>query len=66
LSLNVIICPSDIIIPENCNLPAPFNTEQHLPFDREMYEGFWWLLPQMLPRGPLWCVYECCPGDCIV
>ena len=63
LSLNVIVCPSDIIIPENCNLPTP--PAYHLPHDREMYEAFWWLLPQILPRGPLYCIYECCPADCI-
>jgi len=66
LSLNIIVCPSDITIPGNCNMPAPFNEDQQLPYDREMFEGFWWLLPQMLPKGPLYCVYLCCPADCIV
>jgi hypothetical protein len=63
LSLNIVICPSDIVIPDNCNLPT---VRSPLPFDREMYEAFWWLLPQLLPRGPLYCLFECCPADCIV
>jgi len=66
LSLNVISCPSNIIIPANCNLPVPFNERQVLPHDPELYQAFKWLLPQLLPRGPLWCVYECNEDDCIV
>ena len=63
LSLNIIHCPRDIEIPENCNLPTQ---PTHLPHDPEMYQAFLWLLPQLLPRGPLYCLYECNPADCVV
>jgi len=63
LSLNIIMCPQDIVIPENCNLPAGPTT---LPHDPELYEAWQWLLPQLLPRGPLYCVYQCDPANCIV
>lgn len=65
LSLNIVICPSDIIVPANCNLPLE-QQKSPLPHDPELYDAFWWLLPQLLPKGPLYCLYECCPADCIV
>ena len=65
LSLNIIVCPSDIIVPENCNLPLAMQ-QSPLPHDPELYDAFWWLLPKILPAGPLYCIYECCEADCIV
>jgi len=66
ISLNIVNCPQDQIIPANCNLPVPFNEEQRLPHDPELYLAWKWLLPKLLPRGPLWCLYDCNPADCIV
>jgi len=66
LSLNIVICPGDVIIAENCNLSVQ---EQRLPHDPELYEAFrYWLLPKLLEgaRGVFWCVYDCDPADCIV
>ncbi len=64
-SLNIVISPANIEIPGNCNLPgggAPIV----LPHDDELYLAFKWLLPTILPRNALWCVYEQDLANCIV
>jgi len=64
-SLNIVYCPAEVQIPENCNIPTQAQT---LPHDPELYEAFTkWLLPKLLEglRGVFWCVYECNPEDCI-
>lgn len=62
-SINIVLCPTDITIPPNCNFPP---LSEHLPHDPELYEAFKWLLPQILPMGCYWCIYECDPPNCIV
>src|SRR5262245_57423841 len=69
-SLNVVVCPADILIPANCNLAIA--EDQILPHDPELYEVFrLWLLPKLLEgqRGVYWCIYDGCKqpdNDCIV
>jgi hypothetical protein len=62
-SLNLVISPTDITIPANCNLPG---TPATLPHDDELYEAFKWLLPKILPQPHYWCVYERDEANCIV
>jgi len=62
-SLNLVLCPADIQLPNNCNNPPPLTT---LPHDPELYQAFKWLLPKILPTDVFWCVYECDPENCIV
>lgn len=56
-SLNIVLCPSDIVLPGNCNLPV--TQSQTFPHDAERYEAFKWLLPQILPQPVYWAFYEC-------
>lgn len=61
LSLNLIVCPSDIFIPDNCNLPG----NHVFPHDPDLYAAFKELLPRILPQPVFWCSYECDPAHCI-
>jgi hypothetical protein len=64
LSLNIVMWPRDNrIVPGNCNLPAVASPQ---PFDPELYEVWKWLLPQLLPPGPYYCVYERDEANCIM
>ena len=64
VSINIVMCPTDVRLPANCNLHFASET---LPPDPELFEAFQWLLPQLLPLGKtIWCVYVCDPADCIV
>jgi len=63
LSLNFVLSPTDIRLPDNCNLPP---NPAVLPHDPELYEAFKWLLPRILPQQILACVYERDPANCIV
>lgn len=56
-SLNLVLCPSDITLPANCNLPQ--TVPQTRPHDPERYQAFKWLLPQILPGAVFWGFYEC-------
>lgn len=62
-SMNLVLCPSDVTIPANCNIPG---TPMTLPHDPELYAAFKWLLPQILPQPIFWCIYECDEANCIV
>lgn len=62
-SLNLILSPTDITLPPNCNNPPNPAT---LPHDPELYEAFKWLLPKILPQPIYWCVYERDEANCIV
>ena len=63
LSLNLILNPGDISLPDNCNLPPPHKA---LPHDPELYEAFKWLLPRILPQPVLWCIYQKgVPDECV-
>ena len=62
LSLNIVMEPSERIIPPNCNLPTVPSPQPH---DPELYEVWKWLLPQILPPA-LWCIYERDDANCIV
>lgn len=62
-SLNLILSPSHIQIPANCNIPG---TPATLPHDPELYEALKWLLPKILPQPILWCIYERDEANCIV
>lgn len=64
LSLNLVTCPSDIILLPNCNLgiEPPNNTRPH---DPELYRAFRMILPKLLPNNAFWCIYNCNPEDCI-
>lgn len=61
-SLNLIVCPSDIRLPDNCNLRLAGTTYPHNP---ELYAAFKWLLPKILPQPIYWCVYDCDEAICI-
>ena len=60
-SLNLVLGPTDISPPPNCNLPAVT-----LPHDAELYDALKWLLPRILPRTVFWCIYERNELACIV
>jgi len=60
-SLNLVLTPTDISPPPNCNLPIVT-----LPHDDEMYDALKWLLYRILPRTVLWCIYDSNPADCVV
>lgn len=64
LSLNIVVCPPACVeLPPNCN--APPSTQP--PLDpAELREAFKRLMPQLLPRNALFCVYDCNPADCVV
>ena len=62
LSLNIVLCPGDIVFPDNCNDP---HVPDRLPHDPELYAAFKWLLPKILPPSVYWCIYECDEADCI-
>jgi hypothetical protein len=62
LSLNLITAPSEIRLPDNCNLTPP---DKVLPHDPELYAAFKWLLPKILPQPAFWCIYERRPAECI-
>lgn len=61
-SINLVLCPSDIVIPDNCNRPTTQSIFRH---DEELYAAFKWLLPHILPQPVFWCIYECDPENCI-
>jgi len=61
-SLNLVLSPIDIVPPPNCNLPAVTK-----PHDPDLYAALKWLLPKILPRNVLWCIYERgVPDACVV
>jgi uncharacterized protein YmfQ (DUF2313 family) len=62
-SLNLIMSPSEIRLPPNCNNPP---VPDALPHDEELYDAFKWLLPQILPQPVFWCVYEKDEANCIM
>jgi len=61
-SLNVILAPTEITPPANCNLP-PIVPQPH---DPDLYAAFKWLLPKILPRPVLWCFYERDESACVM
>lgn len=61
LSINLILSPSDIQIPDNCALPG----DKVLPHDPDLYEAFKKLLPRILPQPAFYCVYDSDPANCI-
>lgn len=61
-SLNIVLCPSERKLPENCNLPIPTTT---LPHDPELFQALWHYLPKLLPPPTFWCLYNCDPADCV-
>lgn len=61
-SLNIVMQPSDIVLPPNCNFPPAQTTKPH---DPELYEAWKWLLPKILPQPALYCFYEADPANCI-
>jgi hypothetical protein len=62
ISFNIIMSPGPRVIPPNCNLPTLPSPQPH---DPELYEVWKWLLPQLLPAGPYWCIYQRDPANCI-
>jgi len=60
-SFNIVLSPADITFPDNCNLPATT-----LPHDPELYDALRWLLPRLLPRQVLRCIYERDELACVV
>jgi len=62
MSLNIVMWPGQRVLPANCNLPSVPSPQPH---DPELYEVWKWLLPQLLPPGPLYCIYQRDPANCI-
>lgn len=62
ISLNIVMWPGQRVLPGNCNLRA---VTSPLPHDAELYEVWKWLLPQLLPQGPFWCIYQRDLENCI-
>jgi len=60
-SLNLVLSPADIVPPPNCNLPVV--TRSH---DPALYAALKWLLPHILPRNILWCIYDQDVPNCLI
>jgi hypothetical protein len=63
LSLNIVMWPGQRVLPGNCNLRAVVSPQPH---DPELYEVWRWLLPQLLPPGPYYCIYQRDEANCIM
>lgn len=60
-SLNIVVSPTGINPPPNCNLPSV-----SVPHVAELYEAFKWLLVKLLPKTVLFCIYDRNVANCIV
>lgn len=64
LSLNVILCPCEIVVPPNCNLRPVVSPRPHDPVLYQLFKE--WLLPELLPPslGSV-CYIDCDPANCV-